>query len=151
MVFKSENELKKFLLQKCQIAVARTQNKIYAIIKKVLVEFYQDYDPLLYERTNQLLHSLIKSNVRQVGNGYEAEVYFDLSSINYTTGNMPTGKQVMTAASQGLHGAIGNNLLYTQGNTGVDVWNTPIQEIDARAIDMLVQELKTQGIPVKKG
>ena len=151
MVFKSENELKKFLLQKCQIAVAQTQNKIYAIIKKVLVEFYQDYDPILYERTNQLLHSLVKSNVRQVGNGYEAEVYFDLDSINYATGNMPTGKQVMAAASQGLHGAIGSNLLYRQGNSGIDVWNTPVQEIDARAIDMLVRELKAQGIPVKRG
>ena len=151
MVFKNENDLKKFLLQKCQIAVTQTQNKIYAIIKRALVEFYHDYDPLLYERTNQLLHSLVKSNIRQVGNGYEAEVYFDLSGINYTTGNAPTGKQVMAAASQGLHGAIGSNLLYRQGDTGADVWNTPIQEIDARAIDMLVQELRAQGIPIKKG
>lgn len=149
MVFKNEEQLKAFLLSKFQVAITQTQNKIYAIIKKALVEFYQDYDPVLYERTNQLLHSLVKSDVRHVGNGYRAEVYFDLSSINYVTGNEPSGKQVMAAASQGLHGAIGNNLLYRPGNTGADVWNTPIQEIDARAIDMIVRELKAQGIPIK--
>lgn len=149
MTFKNENELKTFLLQKCKDAMAQTQNKIYAIIKRALVEFYGDYNPVLYERTNQLLNSLVKSEIRQVGNGYRAEVYFDLSSINYITGNMPTGHQVMQAASYGEHGAIGKDFLYVSGDAGVDVWNTPIQEIDAMAINMIVRELKTQGVPVR--
>lgn len=149
MSFKNDNEIKKFLLQKCRTAISQTQNKIYAIIKKALVEFYQDYDPILYERTNQLLHSLVKTDVYQVRNGYRAEVYFDLSGINYMTGNMPTGQQVMKAASHGLHGAIGRDLLYVNGEKGVDIWNTPIQEIDSRAVDMIVRELKSQGIPIK--
>ena len=147
MGFKNENELKKFLLQKCKTAISQTQNKVYAIIKKALVEFYQDYDPVLYNRTNQLLHSLVKSEIRQVSNGYRADVYFDLSSINYVTGNQPTGQQVMNAAAQGLHGAIGENLQYVQG--GTDAWNTPMQEIDATVIDVLVKELKAQGIPIR--
>lgn len=150
MIFKDEKQLKNFLMEKCKVAVIRTQNKIYEIIKKALAEFYQDYDPVLYERTYQLMQSLVKSDIRRVGSGYQAEVYFDLSGINYATGNMPTGEQVMKAASHGLHGAIGSDLLYMHGDTGVDVWNTPMQEIDARAISMLVQELKAQGIPIKK-
>lgn len=149
MTFKNDNELKNFLLQKCKTAISQAQNRIYAIIKKVLVEFYQDYDPVLYERTYQLLHSLVKSDIRKVGSGYRAEVYFDLGSMNYVTGNMPSSQQVMKAASQGLHGAIGKDLQYVSGDTGVDIWNTPIQEIDSKAIDMLVQELKSQGIPIK--
>ena len=150
MIFKDEKELKNYILSKCKVAVANTENKIYAIIKKVLVEFYQDYDPELYERTYQLLHSLVKSNVRPTRNGYDAEVYFDLSSMNYVTGNQPTGRQVMKAASQGLHGAIGKDLAYVFGDTGVDIWNTPIKEIDAKIIKMLEKELKSQGIPIKK-
>lgn len=149
MVFKNDNELKSFLLQKCKEAISQTQNKIYAIIKKSLVLFYQDYDPILYERTNQLLHSLVKSDIRQVGGGYRAEVYFDLGSISYITGNMPTGAQVMKAASFGEHGAVGKDLQYVGGNTGVDVWNTPLQEIDANAVDMIVRELRAQGIPIR--
>lgn len=149
MTFKNDNELKSFLLQKCKEAISQTQNKIYAIIKKSLVMFYQDYDPILYERTNQLLHSLVKSEIRQVGNGYRAEVYFDLSSIDYITGNMPTGEQVMKAASHGMHGAVGKDLRYVPGDSGVDIWNSPMQIIDKDAIDMIVKALKAQGVPIR--
>lgn len=137
------------MLQKCKEAILQTQNKIYAIIKKSLVMFYQDYDPILYERTNQLLHSLVKSEIRQVGNGYRAEVYFDLSSIDYITGNMPTGEQVMKAASHGMHGAVGKDLQYVPGDSGVDIWNSPMQIIDKDAIDMIVKALKAQGVPIR--
>jgi hypothetical protein len=148
MTFKNENELKAFFMQKCKNAIMQTQNKVYAIIKKALVEFYGDYDPVLYERTYQLLHSLVKSEIRQVRNGYRADVYFDLSSIDYMTGNMPTGHQVMKAAEHGMHGAVGKDLQYVAGNSGVDIWNSPMQKIDAQVIDMIVRELKAQGIPV---
>ena len=147
MVFKNEDEFKKYLMGKCRIAIANTENKIYLIIKKALVEFYKDYDPILYDRTLQLMHSLVKSNIRQVADGYEAEVYFDLSSISYEYGNRPTGEEVMAAASQGLHGAIGDNFAYKIGR--VDVWNTPLTEIDSMAIDTVVRELKAQGIQIK--
>lgn len=149
MTFKNENELKAFFMQKCKDAIIQTQNKVYAIIKRALVEFYGDYDPVLYERTNQLLHSLVKSEIRQVRNGYRADVYFDLGSIDYMTGNMPTGYQVMKAAEHGMHGAVGRDLQYVAGNSGVDIWNSPMQKIDAQAIDMIVRELKAQGIPVR--
>ena len=148
MVFKNENEIRKFLLHKCENALSQAQNKIYAIIKRFLVEFYRDYDPELYERTNQLLHSLVKSNVYRDGNGYRAEVYFDLSSINYIYGAQPSGEQVMAAAAEGWHGADG--LLVKSGNAGVSIWNDPKEILDASAIDILVSMLNAEGIPVKK-
>lgn len=149
MTLKNENELRTFLLQKCKDAIMQTQNKIYSIIKKALVEFYGDYDPILYERTYQLLHSLVKSEIRQVRNGYRADVYFDIGNIGYMTGNMPSGYQVMKAAEYGMHGAVGRDLQYVAGNSGVDIWNSPMQKIDAQAIDMIVRELKAQGVPVR--
>ena len=157
MVFKNEKQLKEFLMAKCKNAVIQAENKVYAIIKRFLVEFYQDYDPSVYERTNQLLHSLVKSGIRQTRNGYEAEVYFDLGGLSYAGGN-PSGEQVMEAASQGYHGAIGDmpykpekQFLYMHGRTGVSVWNDPIKELDAEAIEILADMLKAEGIPVKRG
>lgn len=167
MVFKNEKELEQFLLKKCHSALAKTQEKVYEIIDKFLNDFYDDYDPSSYVdldgserhkkkyyiRTYQLLHSLVKSEIVPSKNGYEAKVYFDYNSLKYLDGNQPSGLQVMEAAAQGLHGAIGDEskkLLYVEGRTGVGIWNDPVKELDTKAIDMLVNMLKAEGIPIKK-
>lgn len=159
MVFKNEKQLKEFLLAKCKSVVVQAENKVYAIIKRFLVEFYQDYDPSAYERTNQLLHSLVKSGIRQTKNGYEAEVYFDLDSLQYSKpawqgGSSPSGEQVFEAAKQGLHGAIGDagggwKYHYEVGETGVNIWNDPIEKLNAEAIEILKNMLIAEGIPIK--
>lgn len=154
MVFKNEKELEKFLLAKCQDALLKAQGEVYTIIKKFLDKFYADYDPIVYQRTNQLLNSLVRSRVVPDGKGYKAEVYFDLNYI-YRTGSYPTGEQVMEAATQGLHGAIGKMpgddgyFRYVDGRTGVDPWVDPMVIIDAKAIEILKDMLKAEGIPIK--
>lgn len=149
MVFKNRNELLSFLYDKAYDALKNAQTVVYDIIQDYLHQFYADYDPVLYERTEQLLRSLVKGDVRPSAKGYVVDVYFDLSSLNYVTGNQPTGEQVMAAASQGLHGAIGSDLLYVHGNTGVGVWKDPLQALDAEAIRILKDRLAEQGIPIK--
>ena len=150
-IFKNEKELERFLLPKLQAAVTRTQEQIYQILHRFVKEFYNDFTPEMYERTYQLFQSLVKSRIILTGHGYEAEVYFDLGSLYYTTGNKPYGHEVMDAAKQGLHGAIGDRFLFKTGEIGVNIWNDPKQIIDAEAIRMLERELIAEGIPVKKG
>ncbi len=149
MVFKNRNELLRFLYDKAYDALRDAQVVVYDIIQDYLQQFYADYDPVLYERTEQLLRSLVKSDIRSSSKGFVADVYFDLSSLNYVTGNQPTGEQVMKAAAQGLHGAIGSNLLYVQGDTGIGVWNDALQALDAEAIRILRDRLVERGIPIK--
>lgn len=149
MVFKNRDELLGFLYDKAYDALKNAQTVVYDVIQDYLQQFYADYDPVLYERTEQLLRSLVKGDIRPSAKGYVADIYFDLSSLNYVTGNQPTGAQVMEAAAQGLHGAIGSNLLYVHGNTGVGVWNDPLQVLDAEAIRILKDRLVEQGIPIK--
>ncbi len=164
MVFKNEEELKRFLLHKCRNALAKSQEKVYEIVDKFLNDFYADYTPsptyvdwdgkvksktYYYQRTYQLLHSLVKAEVVPTGNGYEARVYFDYSSLSYPDGNQPSGAEVMAAAAQGLHGAIGSNFQYVSGNSGVGIWNDPIRELDAKAIGILKSMLIAEGIPIK--
>lgn len=162
MVFKNEKQFEDFILKKCRSALVKSQEKVYRILDKFLNDFYNDYDPTSYvdwdgtiklkrgyERTYQLLHSLVKSEIVPYKNGYKAEVYFDYNSLQYLDGNQPSGLQVMEAAAQGLHGAIGEEFLYVHGNTGVGIWDDPIKKLDAEAIDILKNMLIAEGIPIK--
>ena len=162
MVFKNEKELESFLLKKCHNALAKTQEKVYKILDKFLNDFYNDYDPYGYvdwdgtykfkrgyDRTYQLLHSLVKSEIVPSKKGYEARVYFDYNSLKYYDGNRPSGLQVMEAAAQGFHGAMGDDFLYVHGNTGVSVWEDPKKILDAEAIETLKNMLIAEGIPIK--
>ena len=145
MVFKNETQLKNFLSAKCRNALIKAQEKVYKILDLYMQRFYADYDPELYERTYQLLHSLVKSNIRQNGNEFIAEVYFDLNYM-YTTGANPSGKQAMDAAAYGGHGAQGLLVVYG-GNE--DAWSTPKAILDAEAIGILKNMLIAEGIPIR--
>lgn len=150
MVFKNKTELLNFLYNKAYDALRDAQSVVYEIIHDFIRQFYADYyPPEIYERTEQLLRSLVKGDIRPSAKGFVADVYFDLDYI-YATGNHPTGEQVMKAAAQGLHGAIGENFLYVHGDTGVGIWNDPLQVLDAEAIRILRDRLIEQGIPIKK-
>ena len=156
MVFKNEKDLERFLLKKCQAAIADAENKIYAEIKSTLVQFYSEFSPDEYIRTNQLLHSLVKSNIKKIGNSYEAEVYFDASLLNYQTGVIPTqhrtgyatwgSETVLEVAMTGSYGGLPHGG-YAGGTA---VW-TVSQEKLGDIWKLLEQNLRAQGIPIKKG
>lgn len=155
MVFKNQKELERFIMKQSRQALMKAQDKVYVIIKDFVRQFYNEYDPELYKRTYQLLESLVQSRIVSDGKGYKAEIYFDIDGLRYTTGAKPSGEQVMKAAAQGAHGAMGNangvDLLYIDSGAGTGVWNDPIMYLDANAIDILVDMLRAEGIPIKKG
>lgn len=155
MVFKNEKQLERALLKKCRLALIKAQEEVFKIIKDFLRQYYNAYDPEVYDRTYQLLTSLVQSRIVSDGRGYKAEVYFYLDGINYTTGERPTGEQVMAAANRGLHGAIGKipnsdkYYKYVAGDVIVGIWDDPLQMIDAQAIEILKNMLIAEGIPIK--
>lgn len=144
-MIKNEAQLKELIMSDCRRALAKAQDKVYRIIDLYLQRFYADYDPVVYDRTRQLLHSLVKGNIRQEGNELIAEVYFKLNYI-YETGARPSGEDVMFQASHGGHGAKGLKVVY---GSGEDVWYTPLEILDAQAIDILKQMLISEGIPIR--
>jgi hypothetical protein len=146
MVFKNEEQLKSFLLQKCKNALIKSQEQVYQIINRFVKEFYAEYNPEMYERTYQLFSSLVKSDIIQTGSGYEAQVYFDLSSLDYVTGARPSGEQVMGAAEWGRHGAMG---LAVADFKGTSIWHEPLEILNAQAINILKKMLISEGIPIR--
>lgn len=56
MVFKNEEQLKSFLLQKCKNALIKSQEQVYQIINRFVKEFYAEYNPeCMREHINYLV------------------------------------------------------------------------------------------------
>ena len=149
MIFKNEKQLKDFLLKKCKVAIAQAEEKVYRVIDGALKQYYSEFTPDEYIRTQKLLHSLVKSDVKRVGNGYEAVVYFDEKQLNYPTGVVPTqhgtgyatwgADEVLDTAMHGSHGG------YIDGTA---IWGTS-QAVLGDIYALIKRELIAQGIPIK--
>lgn len=146
MVINNEAELKAILMPKIKNALVKAQEKVYKIVDLYVQRFYADYDPVMYERTYALMHSLVKDEIVPTANGFKARVYFDISGLQYATGARPSGEQVMGAAAFGGHGAKGLKVVY---GSGEDLWYTPLEILDADAINILKNMLISEGIPIK--
>ena len=150
MVFKNEAQLKAFLLTKCKNAIAQAEKRVYQVIDGCLDQYYGEFTPAEYIRTKQLLHSLVKSDVKMVGNGYEAEVYFDEGLMKYEHehvlrksgwyGSATWGaEEVLDTAMNGSHGG------YIDGTA---IWGTSMAVL-GDIYSLIKQELIKQGIPIK--
>lgn len=151
MVFKTTDELKNYILSRSELAVQETKEKVFKIIFDVVAQYYNEFQPKEYDRTLQLLFSLVDTDARKQGNGFVAEVYFDVGSIDYQEpkkhrknpddwSNEEIIDEIMTGGSHG--GYIAPN-----GNT--KVWTESIGILNAELIQILKQELIKNGIPVK--
>lgn len=147
--FKNEAELKSFLLAKCKNAIAQAQEKVYQVIDKCLDQYYGEFKPDEYIRTQKLLNSLVKSDIRVIGSRVEAEVYFDEKQLVYQTGWIPTqhgigyatwgAEEVLDTAMNGSHGG------YIDGTA---IWGTS-HAILGDIYTLIKTELIAQGIPIK--
>lgn len=150
--FKNESELKKFLEFKCRATIADAERKVYNAIEKCLVQYYGQFTPEEYIRTQKLYQSLVKVRSKD---GLSAEVYFDDKMLDYqkglieiqstaTTGRMGYATwgadEVLDTAMNGSHGG------YTEG---VAIWEKS-HAILGDINKLLVQTLKEQGLTVVK-
>lgn len=140
MIFKNENQLKSFILGKCKSAIISAEEKIHRIIDDCLKQFYSEFDPEQYVRTSKLLHSLVRSGIKSTGNGFEAEIYFDAGALSYTTGSWDGETVLSVAMESGVpHGGYAS---------GTAIWNVSKEKL-GNIFNLLEQELKAQGIPIK--
>lgn len=150
MVFKSIEEFESYVLAKCGNAVASAEQKVHSVIDSFLSTYYGEFAPDEYIRTNQLMHSLVRTGVKSTGNGFEAEVYFDVGKLNYKQGLVPLqsgrmgyatwdGGKVLDTAMHGSHGGYVG---------GTPIWDASMTQL-GNILELLKQELIKQGIPIK--
>lgn len=145
MLIHNSRELKQALLPKIKQAVGTTQLQAYNIIDMVLQQFYNEYTPEYYKRTNQLLRSLVCSKIEELPNGYRATVYFDYKRLKYK--QWSGEEEMMFGGVRGLHGYKGKN--HSIPIKGSKFWSTPQKEISDKIIETLLKNLKSAGIPIK--
>lgn len=161
MKFSSTNELKNYILTHSQVAVEKAREKVALVINHFLSEFYKEFDPDVYERTEQLLNSLIKTDVVSTANGWVAKVYFDLNELDYSwklvngqrvekknwshIGDTNSDEQVLETAMIGdyPHGG------YKGASGNTQIWIESMKILNKNGIKMLKEELIRAGIPVK--
>lgn len=151
MTFKNEKQLRDFLLQKCKVAIVSAEEKVHRTIDDCLKQFYAEFDPDEYIRTSQLLHSLVRSGVKSTGDGFEAEVYFDVGLLNYQKGVVPTqhGTGFATWDSETvLRVAMESGVPHGGHVSGTAIWTESMVRL-GNIFELLKQELINQGIPIK--
>lgn len=144
MIFKNQKELERFVMKQSRQALMKAQEKVHNVIKEFLYKFYGEFHPQEYQRTRQLLESLVLTQIVSDSKGYKAEIYFDVNGLNYEDGKW-TEEQVFDVAMnyEFPHGA------WIDAG-GKPIWKSVKPKLDAKAIDILVDMLKAEGIPIKK-
>lgn len=160
MLIRNSNELKTILLPKIKSAVKQTQEEAYTIIHRFVKQWYAEYSPTLYARTYQLFQSLVKSKIIETPNGYKAEVYFDLDKLDYYMKTLqngeivknknwnPKSKSIEEKALQNV-AEYGYHILKGRKVHGTEIWNESLAILNKEAINILVNNLKSAGIPIK--
>lgn len=157
MVFNNETQLKNYILSHSKNAVEEAQQKIYDVIDKFLQRYYDEYSPTLYVRTGQLLRSLVKSEIKPIKDGWEAEVYFDLDSLDYSFKSLQgvggwnntyhrnnwTHENDIAIFEMSAHGSHGGFI------GGTAVWDEPLEILKNETYKYLKQALINNKIPVK--
>jgi hypothetical protein len=90
VVFHSIKDIKKDLLNKIEQAVYDAGELVYERADEKLAQFYNEYEPDYYIRTNQLRdNSLSFSPAKKTNNGVSVEIGYIDQEINYNNGNTP--------------------------------------------------------------
>lgn len=105
------------LRKKLNEALKETQHKltieIQDLIKEFIVQYYKEFTPNSYDRTEQFLNSCLRIDPRLTKDGYKSYVYIDyknMSYVYYPQNKSKTfvgdGLMVVQSANLGRHGAI---------------------------------------------
>ena len=137
------NQLQAALMPTMAQMVDSLAERVHEALNYFLQEYYDDYDPVSYDRTRDFLYSAVKVEPKVTGNKVAASVYIDTDSMNnyYNA----TGEQVAAWANQGLHGG-----LHT-GSKTPRVWDDTMDATinNGELLRLAVEYLKRKGFSVK--
>lgn len=152
--FNSVAELEQYVIERMRPATAAVEEKVYKIIQDYLRIYYGEYVPVSSIRTYSLFNSLVKTEVRRAGNGWEADVYFDVSKLNHLDQYIGKDGRIVrkqwseeqilsTALTSGTHGGS-----WTR-TSGTAIWNESMADTLPNKRQWWMKELRAAGIPVK--
>lgn len=137
--FKNFSDLEKALNKSINTAVENSCNRLLGTLQEIIdSEYYDVFDPEYYKRTYQFWRSAVTKMFRQNC----GVVFMDKTAMNYNT--FWTGEKQLLHASRGSHGGF-----VTDETRQHRFWEVFINFCQNNAVNILKEELKKQGIPVK--
>ena len=154
--FKTLKAMEDHIMEGLYKTVEGGRKVAYNVINMSLNKYYGEYTPQFFARTEQVLNSLVVGEVVSTGNGYKAEVYFNLGALNhpdyhtykkngeeYKMKKSWDEEQILDSVMlSGSHG--GNERI-----KGTAVWTESMMILDSTFINFLKGELIANGIPVR--
>lgn len=135
---------------KCAEAVANVEKKVHAEFAANLNQFYYEYNPLEYIRTEALFNSLEVTGVKQAGNRVIAEVYFNKPSWEHGWVPLQSGHYGHSSWSDEkvLNVAMTSSFPHGGYERGTAIWTESMKNLGGiQGIkNLLKQELKRQGL-----
>lgn len=149
VVIRNPNDLVAVLKSRTQQALQMTQDEVYSEFLKSWKAYYDELvfngssTPKVYERTDKLLESLIKTDIVQSGNGFSCTVEVDTNYLNYDGYEEATGREVLEWANAKTHGGT------VQGE--LEIWNDALEKLGGEngIRDLMKENLRKCGIPIK--
>lgn len=130
-------DLQKALEARISVAVSETCQYFQAMLRLYIYsEYYVEYAPQFYNRTNQFLMSATARMIKSM----EGQIYVDESAMNYT--GLWNGDIQAEWAAEGYHGSFD---IQTPGR----YWEKFIDDFKQNAPIILKENLRKQGINVK--
>lgn len=136
------------------------RNKAYDVIHASLLEFYGEYEPRFFKRTEQVLNSLVKGDVVPTDNGYEARVYFDIGLLDHPEyfefdryskkkGQVKHYKIERKWSEEQILNSVMLKGHHVDGAKSTAVWVESMRILNADFMAFLKKELISNGIPVR--
>lgn len=161
---KNMNDLVKALEPKIKATLELVAEDIKKEIDDALGEYYDEYSPIYYSRTDQLRDCCKIGKIKMNGNRISIEVYLDVDSLNYRTKGADPYKTLVSANS-GLHGGFDPSntsagqvpwdvISLNDGSrhgSGTQIWEEPMQELidNGKLVELFKKHAKARGLNIK--
>ena len=81
---KNNADLQKVMKQQIYRHMVDIKKKLPIYLEEfIMTEFYDQFVPSMYERQFRIISAIMTSNIKDIGNGYEFEIYLDPTAVSY--------------------------------------------------------------------
>lgn len=139
---KNMNELTKAMQPVLLKMTNQLADRVYETLNYFLLDYYEGYDPISYQRTKDFLYSAVKVEAEPYKGGVRAAVFIDTDSMNNYTN--VSGYQVAKWTDEGLHGGM-------EVNHKPHVWQDTMDNTvnNGELLKLAADYLKSKGFSVR--
>lgn len=133
--FTSLSQIEAFLNKAIEEVVKKACDRLLKALKEIIkTEYYDQYDPIEYSRTEQFLNSAITEMLSK----NSGRIFMNENAMDYKAW---TGELQLRYASQGYHGS-------TYIRTSGRFWDTFAEFCQKNVRQILKEELIEHGVPI---